>query len=313
MENIYDIIIIGGGPSGLSAGLYAGRARAKTLIIEKGNIGGLITSTHEIENYPGGLKGDSGSSLTERMRQQAEDFGVKIVFDEIVSFDISGSVKELKSHNASYKAKAVIIASGALPRFLGSKGEGEHVGMGVSYCATCDGSFFTGLEVYVVGGGDAALEEGIYLTKFANKVSIIHRRDTFRAAKSIVEKAEKNSKIHFIMDSVVEEIKGDGPVDEILVKNLKTGEVVSHKADPEAGMMGVFIYAGYLPNSQIWENTLRMDNRGYIITDMEMKTNVAGIFAAGDIREKTLRQVATAVSDGAVAAFTASAYVDDLE
>lgn len=312
MEKIYDIIIIGGGPSGLSAGLYSGRARADTLIIEKGNIGGLITSTSEIENYPGCIKGDSGSSLTDRMRQQAEDFGVKIVFDEIISFEVSGPIKVLKSVNTVYKAKAVIIASGALPKFLNCKGEKEHIGSGVSYCATCDGSFFSGLEIYVVGGGDVALEESVYLTKFATKVSIIHRRDAFRAAKSVVEKAQKNNKIHFIMDSVIEEIKGDGLVDEIVVRNLKSGVIVSYKADPKAGMMGVFIFAGYIPNSVLWQDILKLDARGYIITDEEMRTNVPGIFAAGDIRDKTVRQVATAVSDGAVAAIAASAYVDAL-
>ena len=312
MEKIYDIIIIGAGPAGLAAGLYAGRAREETLIIEKGNIGGLITSTNEIENYPGGLPGDSGISLTERMRLQAEEFGVKITLDEIISADVTGPIKILKSHNAVYKAKSVIIASGALPRFLGCPGETAHIGMGVSYCATCDGSFFSGLEVYVVGGGDSALEESVYLTKFASKVTIIHRRDAFRAAKSVVEKAQKNSKIHFILDSVVEEIKGEGPVDEILIKNIKSGEITSHKADPANGMMGVFIYAGYLPNSELWQTILTMDDRGYIITDAEMRTNVPGVFAAGDIREKTLRQVATAVSDGAVSAVTASAYVDEL-
>ncbi len=312
MKKIYDVIIVGGGPSGLSAGLYAGRARMDSLIIEKGNIGGQITGTNEIENYPGGMPGDSGTSLTERMRLQTEAFGVKIIIDEIISVDVSGPIKVLKSYNALYQAKSVIIASGALPKFLECKGEKEHIGMGVSYCATCDGAFFTGLEIYVVGGGDAALEEAVYLTRFASKVTIIHRRDAFRAAKSVVEKAQKNDKIHFLMDSVITEIKGDGAVDEILLENVISGNIESLKADPQNGMMGVFIYAGYSPNSDIWKNIIKMDAKGYIITDDAMKTNIPGVFAAGDIRQKLLRQVATAVSDGAVSAISASSYVDEL-
>ncbi len=313
MEKVYDIIILGGGPAGLSAGLYAGRARAETLIIEKGNVGGLITSTHNIENYPGGLKGDSGSSLTQRMKEQVEEFGVQIVLDDIISVDIAGKIKTLKSYNKEYKAKTIIAAPGALPKLLGCKGELEHIGMGVSYCATCDGAFFSGLEVFVVGGGDAALEEGVYLTKFARKVTIIHRRDEFRAEKCIVEKAQKNQKVEFILDSIIEEIKGEGPVDEILIKNVKTGEIISRKADAGDGMFGVFIYTGYKPNSTIWQGHIDLDDKGYILTDGEMKTSAEGIFAAGDVRQKTLRQVVTAVADGAIAAVAASGFIDKSE
>jgi thioredoxin reductase (NADPH) len=312
MEKVYDIIILGGGPAGLAAGLYAGRAKADTLIIEKGNIGGLITSTHEIENYPGGLKGDSGSALTERMREQAESFGAKIILDDIISAEITSEVKVLKSYNATYKAKSIIIASGALPRFLGVTGEAEHIGMGVSYCATCDGPFFNGLELFVVGGGDSALEEGMYLTRFARKVHIVHRRDEFRAAKSIVEKAEKNSKIFFILDSVIDVIKGDGVVDEIRIRNIKTQEMTVFKADPSEGMMGVFVYAGSIPNTAMWQDIIKLDDIGYIMTDTEMRTDSPGIFAAGDVRHKGLRQVATAVADGSISAVYASNYIDSL-
>ena len=312
MEKIYDIIILGGGPAGLSAGLYAGRAKADVLIIEKGNIGGQITSTHSIENYPGGIKGDSGIFLTERMGEQVEGFGTKVFLDDIVSVDIAEDIKVLKSYNNTYKAKSVIIASGAYPRQLGCKGENEHVGMGVSYCATCDGAFFNGLEVYVVGGGDAALEEGVYLTRFARQVTIIHRRDAFRAEKCVVEKAQANEKIRFMLDSVVEEIKGEGPVDEIIVKNVKTGERTSCKADPDEGMFGVFVFTGYHPNSGIWKDAIELDESGYIKTDVDMKTSAPGIFAAGDVRQKSLRQVVTAAADGAIAGVNAAAYIEKI-
>ncbi len=312
MGKMHDIIILGGGPAGLSAALYAGRAKADVLIIEKGNIGGQITSTHSIENYPGGIKGDSGSSLTERMREQATEFGTEIVLDDIISADVSGDIKIMKSYNNEYAAKAVIIAAGAYPRQLGCKGESEHIGMGVSYCATCDGAFFTDLEVYVVGGGDAALEEGVFLTRFARKVTIIHRRDEFRAEKCVIDKAKANEKVHFMLDSVIEEIKGDGPVDEIIVKNVKTGEITSCKADPKDGMFGVFIFTGYNPNSEIWKDSISLDEKGYIITDLDMKTNIPGVYAAGDIRQKSLRQVVTATADGAIAGVNASAYIEQI-
>jgi len=310
MDRIYDTIVLGGGPAGLSAAMYAGRAKIDVLVIEKGNIGGMITSTHNIENYPGGVKGDSGLSLTERMREQAQYFGASIVLDDIVSADVSGEIKILKSYNNEYRAKTVIVASGAYPKTLGCQGEMEHVGMGVSYCATCDGAFFTGLDIYVVGGGDAALEEGVFLTRFGRKVRIIHRRNEFRAEKCIVDKASANEKIEFILDSVVDEIKGEGPVDEIVVRNVKTGKITNYKADPADGMFGVFIFAGYSPNSGIWKGLLQLDDKGNIVTDAEMRTNVPGVYAAGDVRQKSLRQVVTAVADGAIAAVEAAGYLE---
>lgn len=311
MNNIYDVIIIGGGPAGLSAAIYAGRSKLSTLVIERGNIGGLITTTNDIENYPGSIEGDSGNSLTERMKMQALQFGSEIVLDEIISVDISSEVKEINGNKGIYKGKAIIVASGGLPRILGCTGEQSHIGMGVSYCATCDGAFFNGLETFVVGGGSSAIEEAIFLTRFARKVTIIHRRKEFRAEKILIDKAISNPKIFFILDSIVDEIKGDGPVDEIIIKNLVTEEKSSIKADPKDGYFGVFVFTGYVPNSKIWDGLIQMTPEGYIITGKNMESNAPGIFAAGDVIEKSLRQVVTAVSDGAIAAVAASKYLDE--
>jgi thioredoxin reductase (NADPH) len=311
MMKIYDVIIIGGGPAGLSAALYTGRSKLSTLLIERGNIGGLITTTNEIENYPGSIKGDSGTTLTERMREQALQFGSEIVIDEINSVDLSSDLKVLKGNNAEYTGKSIIIASGGLPRLLGCEGELSHIGMGVSYCATCDGAFFEGLETFVVGGGSSAIEEAIYLTRFARKVTIIHRRKEFRAEKILIEKAMQNPKISFILDTVIEEIIGDGPVNEIAIKNLITGEKSSLKANKKDGYFGVFIFTGYIANSKLWEGILDLTSEGYIKTNQAMQTSIQGIFAAGDVIEKSLRQVVTAVSDGAIAAMSALKFMDE--
>lgn len=226
MDKIYDVIILGAGPGGLAAGIYAGRARLDTLLIEKGKDGGQIAITDEIENYPGQMvDGESGPSLIERMTKQVEKFGAERVSDTIVSVDIEGPVKTLVGSNGTYKARTLIIATGAFPRPIGCKGEGEFMGKGVSYCATCDASFFEDLEVFVVGGGDSAVEEAMYLTKFARKVTVIHRRDELRAAKSIQERAFKNPKLFFMWDTVVEELHGDGILSGMTVKNVKTGEL----------------------------------------------------------------------------------------
>lgn len=311
MSKIYDVIIIGGGPAGLSAALYTGRSKLSTLLIERGNIGGLITTTHDIENYPGSIKGDSGTTLTERMKKQALQFGSEIVIDEINSVDLSSDLKILKGNSGEYLCKSIIIASGGLPRSLGSEGELSHVGMGVSYCATCDGAFFEGLETFVVGGGSSAIEEAIYLTRFARKVTIIHRRKEFRAEKILIEKAMSNPKISFILDTVIEEIIGDGPVNEIALKNVITGEKNSIKANEKDGYFGVFIFAGYVANSKLWEGILSLTTEGYIKTNQAMETSIHGIFAAGDVIDKNLRQVVTAVSDGAIAAMSALKYMDE--
>lgn len=313
MSKIYDVIILGAGPGGLAAGLYSGRNRLSTLIIERGKDGGQIAITDEIENYPGQLvEGETGPSLIARMTAQAEKFGSERVTDVIKSVDLSGDVKKLVGNKDTYEAKAVIIATGAFPRPIGCKGESEFMGKGVSYCATCDASFFEDFEVFVVGGGDSAVEEAMYLTKFARKVTIIHRRDELRAAKSICEKAFANPKIEFFWDSVVEELSGDGILSQMVVKNVKTGELRTVEADEEDGMFGVFGFIGYNPRSELFEGIVDMEN-GYILTDDNMNTNIPGVYAVGDIRKKSLRQVVTAAADGAIAAMQAEKYLADQE
>lgn len=312
MGKLYDVIIIGGGPAGLAAGLYAGRARLSTLLIEKDKEGGQIVQTAEIENYPGGLAEESGPTLIDRMSSQADKFGVEKVIDTIEDMELAGKEKLLTGKKDTYRAKTVIIAAGASPVPIGCPGEKEFTGKGVSYCATCDAAFFEDFEVYVVGGGDSAVEEALYLTKFARKVTIIHRRDQLRAAKSIQEKAFANEKIDFLWDSVVKELKGDGLLESMVVENVKTKEKTEIKASEEDGTFGVFVFIGFKPASEIFEGKVRMDN-GYIVTDPDMKTNVEGVFAAGDIRVKSLRQVVTAAADGAIAAVQAGKYIEENE
>ena len=303
MDHIYDVIILGAGPAGLSAGLYAGRSRLDTLIIEKGQAGGQIINTDEIENYPGQIvEGETGVSLVRRMYEQTEQFGAEHVRDTITNVELDGDIKVLTGEKDTYQAKNIIIATGAYARPIGCKGEGQFRGKGVSYCATCDANFFEDFEVYVVGGGDSAVEEAMYLTKFARKVTIIHRRDELRAAKSIQEKAFKNPKLFFMWDSVVEELEGDDILQAMYVKNVKTGEVTKVEADPEDGMFGLFGFIGTVPNTKIFEGIIDMDERGYIKTDADMHTNIPGVYAAGDVRVKSLRQVVTAAADGAIAA-----------
>ena len=313
MSKIYDVIILGAGPAGLAAGLYAGRSCLSTLIIEKGADGGQIATTNEIENYPGQmLEGETGPSLVARMAQQAKMFGAERVSDTIKSAELDGPVKKLVGSRGEYLAKTLIIATGAAPRPIGCKNEKQFVGGGISFCATCDANFFRGLEVFVVGGGDAAVEEAMYLTKFARKVTIIHRRDQLRAAKSIQEKAFKNPKIAFLWDSLVEEVDGDDVLNTIIVKNVKTGETTTITADPDEGMFGLFGFIGHAPNTALFEGVLDMD-RGYIKTDEDMHTNIPGVYAAGDVRVKSLRQVVTAVADGAIAAMQCEAHIAEME
>ena len=313
MSKIYDVIVLGAGPAGLTAGLYSGRARLSTLVIEKGQDGGQIAITNEIENYPGQVEGDSGPSLIARMTKQCEHFGVERVSDMIKEVQLTGPVKKLIGVMGEYEAKCVIIATGAFPRPIGCKNEGKFVGKGISFCATCDASFFQDLEVYVVGGGDAAVEEAMYLTKFARKVTVIHRRDELRAAKSIQEKAFKNEKLHFMWNTVVDEVDGEDDIlSKMIVKNTKTGELTTIEADEDDGLFGLFGFIGLLPKSDLFEGVIDMD-KGYIKTDDNMHTNVEGVYAAGDIRVKSLRQVVTAAADGAIAAMQAEKYIANLE
>lgn len=311
MDNVYDLIIIGSGPAGLSAGLYAARARLKTLILERNKAGGQIVITDEVANYPGSIRNATGKTLVERMEEQVEEFGAERKKDNVKEVDFTGKIKIIKGEKEEYKAKSVIIATGAAPRHIGCKGENELIGKGVSYCATCDADFFTDLEVFVIGGGDSALEEALYLTKFARKVTVVHRRDALRGAKSIQEKVFKNPKIEIMWDSVVEEIKGDGIVESAVFKNKKTGEITEYFADEDDGTFGIFVFVGYLPINNLFKDIITMNEAGYIKTNDKMKTNIEGVFAAGDIREKSLRQVVTAAADGAIAAVEAYKYVED--
>jgi thioredoxin reductase (NADPH) len=305
MGHTYDTIIIGGGPAGLSAGLYSARSKMNTLLIERAKYGGQAATTEELDNYPGSIEHCTGPALIERMRKQAEQFGTTFAKDEIIEVDFSGRIKKIIGKKETYEAKTIIIATGAYPRLAGFKNELELRGRGVSYCATCDADFFTELDVAVIGGGDSALTESIYLTKFAENVTIIHRRDQFRGAKSIQDKVFNNPKIKIIYDSVVEEAKGDEILEGLVIKNVKTGEVSDLKVD------GCFVFVGYLPISELFKGKVKLDETGYIITDEEMKTDVPGVFAAGDIRQKSLRQVITAAADGAIAATNAEHYLEN--
>jgi len=312
MEQIYDIVIIGAGPAGLAAGIYAGRARLRALIIEKGKIGGQILITSEVENYPGGMACETGPAMMERMAQQAKYFGAKIASDTVLSVELTGEIKRVRGEKGEYSAKAVIVATGAVPRRIGCTGEVELTGKGVSYCATCDGPLFEDMETFVVGGGDAALEEAMFIAKFARKVTVINCMPDLQAAKCIQEKAFANEKISFVLDSTIEAFNGDGILTSMLVKNLKTGEIREIVADEEDGAFGVFIFIGSIPMSALFSERLEIDG-GYIVTDENMRTNVPGVFAAGDIRKKSLRQAVTAAADGAIAAVQAEKYIEDPE
>jgi thioredoxin reductase (NADPH) len=310
MEKIYDVIIIGAGPAGLTAGLYAARDRMSTLVLEKEKPGGQIATTDEVANYPGSIANATGPDLVARMVEQCKEFGAVIEKDSIKEVKLDDKIKVLTGDKGTYKAKSVIIATGASPRKIGAPGEVELTGKGVSYCATCDADFFSDFEVFVIGGGDSAVEEAIHLSKFARKVTIVHRREELKAAKSIQEKAFKNDKIDFIWNSQVKEIKGDGIVESIVLENLHSGEITEHHADEEDGTFGIFVFVGYIPQTKLFKEILSLSKAGYIITDDNMQTGLPGVFAAGDVREKTLRQVATAVGDGAIAAIQAEKYIE---
>ncbi|MDR0425444.1 MAG: thioredoxin-disulfide reductase [Clostridiales Family XIII bacterium] len=304
MDKIYDVIIVGGGPAGLSAAIYAGRSNLATLLIERAGEGGQIATSSSVENYPGGFVGEDGAVLAARMAEQCKGFGAEIVYAEIKEYSLEGEVKRLKAYGKEFCGRTVIIATGNSPTRLGVPGEAEFAGRGVSYCATCDGPFFKDIEIYVAGGGDSAVEEAIYLTRFAKKVTVIHRRDSLRASKSIQDEAMANEKISFMWDTVIKELKGKGLLDTIVAENVKTGEIKELHATGEDGMTALFVFVGMKPETEIFEGILDLEN-GYIVTDEEMRTNIAGVFAAGDVRKKSLRQVITAAADGAIAAANA--------
>ena len=304
MNDIYDVIIIGAGPAGLAAATYAGRAKLRTLILEADAEGGQIISTDEIANYPGAFPPESGHSLIARMSEQARAFGAEFVSGTADGIDFGADPKIVRCGAKEYTARSVIVAAGAHPAKIGCPGEDRLTGAGVSYCATCDGPFFEGLPVFVVGGGDAAVEEAMYLTKFASKVTIIHRRDSLRAAKSIQEKAFANSRIAFRWNTVVDAIEGEDQMESMILRNLTDGSRVRI-----TGQFGLFVFIGTKPNTALYDGILDMQN-GFIVTDEEMRTSVPGVFAAGDARVKSLRQVVTAVADGAIAAVSAEKYLE---
>ena len=301
----YDLVIIGAGPAGLTAGLYAARARMNVLLIEKAVPGGQILVTDWIENYPGFPEGISGYDLAEKIKEQALTMGLNIETAEVHGLDLSGTIREVIFKEKRIKTKSLIIASGASPKKPGI-GEEKCMGKGVSFCATCDGPFFRDKVLVAVGGGDTAIQESIFLTKFAKKVYVVHRRDELRATKILQERAFANDKIEFLWDSVVTGMDGFFGVEKVHVKNLKTG----NESEIEAN--GCFIWIGILPNTEFIKGDVKTDESGFIVVDTKMQTNVPGVFAIGDVRDTPLRQIATAVGDGAIAAVSAEHYVENL-
>ncbi|QQY79564.1 thioredoxin reductase (NADPH) [Keratinibaculum paraultunense] len=310
-DEYYDVVIIGGGPAGLTAGIYCGRSRLKTIILEQGLVGGLITSTEDLENYPGFPNGIGGEELMNLFYEQAKKFGVDFKFTNVKKVDFNENEKIAETFRNIYHAKSIIIATGAKPKRIGCKGEEELIGKGISFCSTCDANLCIGKEVYVIGGGDSAVEEAIYLTKFADKVTIIHRRDELRAAKSIQEKAFKCDKLDFMWNTVVKEIKGKDKVEAMVVENVKTGEKTTITPKEGNDSFMIFPYVGLEPATSLFKDIINMEN-GFIKTNENMETNIPGVFAAGDCRVKPLRQVVTAAADGAIAAFSAENYINTL-
>lgn len=306
-NNHFNVIVIGGGPAGLTAGIYLSRARLKSLIINQGTAGGQMVLTHEIANYPG-VESISGYQLSAIMKKQAQSFGAVMKNNiEISGMNLNGRIKEVKLADGSvYTSDAVIIATGGRSRTLGVPGEERLKGQGISYCATCDGDFFTGKEIFVVGGGNSALEEAVSLTKYATKVTIVHQFDHFQAFEHAVQEAKNHPKIHFIMESTINEFYGDGKLESIDVKSLKTGEITNYRTD------GVFIFIGYVPNSEPFNGIVELNKWGEIVVDKDMATNVPGVFAAGDCIAKRYRQVTTSVAEGTISALAASNYLNEL-
>ncbi|RJX32880.1 MAG: thioredoxin-disulfide reductase [Desulfarculus sp.] len=302
-KDILDIAIIGGGPAGLTAGLYAARSRLKVVMLEKLAPGGQVLTTEWVENYPGFPQGVSGPELMESMHQQAERFGLVIQRHQVSGVELANSPKLIHTSAGTLQARAVIICTGAQPRKLGVEGERSFTGKGVSYCATCDGPFFTDLPIVVVGGGDTAVEEGLYLTKFGNKVYLIHRRDQLRATKLLQERVLANPKIQVVWDSVVTAVQGSDLVEGVRLRNVKTGQ------ESELQASGVFVFVGIEPVTEFLQGQLELDKNGFIITDREMATSRAGVFAAGDVSAKSLRQIVTAVGEGAAAEFSAERFL----
>ena len=305
MENLYDVIVVGGGPAGLTAALYLARAKYRVLVLEKEQFGGQIAITHEVVNYPGITK-TSGKALTDTIQQQAESFGAEFMLAEATDFDLAGDIKTVHTNKGHYRCFGILLATGAHPRTVGFKGEEEHKGRGVAYCATCDGEFFTGKEIFVVGGGYAAAEESVFLTKFARHVTILVRKGDFSCAASVADQAKNHEKITVLTNTVMEEVSGENGLTYARYKNTATGEVTEYKSNDT---FGVFVFAGYAPATEILKGIVELNEQGYIVTDASQKTSADGVYAAGDVCIKPLRQVVTATSDGALAATELEKYV----
>lgn len=302
------VVIIGSGPAGLTAALYTARANLNPVVLAGPQLGGQVAITYEVENYPGFPEGLEGPQLVEHFQKQAERFGARIEYDYVQEVDFShGSPFTVKAERATYEADTVIITTGATARRLGVPGEDQYVGHGVSYCATCDGFFFRGKDVVVVGGGDSALEEGLFLTRFATSVKIIHRRDALRAGPVLQQRVRSNEKISFVWDSVVDEVVGDQSVASVKLTNVKTGKSESLPAQ------GVFVFIGHDPNSELFKDQLDMDEHGYLVTNKLMSTSVDGVFAAGEIQDPVYRQVATSVGQGCAAGMSAIRWLEERE
>jgi thioredoxin reductase (NADPH) len=301
-----DVVVVGSGPAGLSAALYTARANLSTRILAGPQLGGQVSLTWEIDNYLGFPETLSGQELTERMVQHAEKFGAEMVYDEATGVDFGASPFVVHTYGGPVEARSVIVAAGAAARKLAVPGEDSFLGRGVSYCATCDGAFFKGQDVLVVGGGDSALEEALFLTRFAHSVRLVHRRDTFRAGPQLQERVAKNPKIDYVWNTVVDEIRGNGKVESVAVHRLDTG------AAEVLDATGIFIFIGHLPNSDAYRGTLDMDSHGYLVVDERMMTNVPGVFACGEIADPVWKQVATSVGQGAQAGMSAQAWLGQL-
>ena len=306
MDNLYDVIIVGGGPAGLTAALYLARAKYRVLVLEKEQLGGQISITHEVVNYPG-ISKTSGKALTDTIWQQAEHFGAEFILAEATGFDLNGDIKTVHSNKGDYRCFGILLATGAHPRTVGFKGEEEHKGRGVAYCATCDGEFFTGKEIFVVGGGYAAAEESVFLTKFASHVTILVRKEDFSCAASVAEQAKNHEKITVLPNTVMEEVSGENGLTYARYKNTATGEVTEYKSEES---FGVFVFAGYAPATEAIQGIVQLNEHGYIVTAASQKTSAEGVYAAGDVCIKPLRQVVTATGDGALAATELEKYVE---
>ncbi|MDE5898905.1 MAG: FAD-dependent oxidoreductase [Treponemataceae bacterium] len=311
MENMYDVVVVGGGPAGLTAALYLARARYRVVVVEKEQFGGQITITSEVVNYPGVARTD-GRALTETMRKQAADFGAEFLLTEATGLELDGDIKKVRTGRGTLSCFGVLLATGAHPRMVGFEGEADFRGHGVAYCATCDGEFFTGKEVFVVGGGFAAAEEGVFLTKYARHVTILIRGEDFTCAKSVADAARNHEKITVLTNVEVQGVYGNSAVRRLVYRNIVTGETTEYKA-PDGETFGVFVFAGYEPATALVDGRAALDEAGYVVTDKNQKTSVDGLYAAGDVCIKSLRQVVTAVGDGALAATELERYAAEMQ